>query len=46
MLRGMLICPDAELAQALTVALEETNQVVLVREVDRYQPVVIVSQNM
>lgn len=36
MLRGMLICPDAELAQALTLALEETNQVVLVREADRY----------
>ncbi len=36
MLRGILICPDMELAHALTIALEETNQVVLVKEVDRY----------
>ncbi len=36
MLRGMLICPDMELARALTLALEETNQVVVVKEVDRY----------
>ncbi|MBE0659612.1 MAG: hypothetical protein IH602_18105 [Bryobacteraceae bacterium] len=36
MLRGLLICPDTELSEALVLALEETKQVALVKEVDRY----------
>lgn len=36
MLRGLLICPDPELASALTVALGETNQAGVVKTMDRY----------
>jgi pilus assembly protein CpaE len=36
MLRGLLICPDSELAQALTAALGDTNQAGVVKTLDRY----------
>jgi pilus assembly protein CpaE len=36
MLRGLVICPDAELAEKLDLALAETNRVAVVRELDRY----------
>jgi len=36
MLRALVICPDSELAEKLEQALSETNQVAVVRDLDRY----------
>jgi len=36
MLRGLVICPDAEMAEKLDLALASTNRVAVVRELDRY----------
>lgn len=36
MLRGLVICPDSDLAERLEQALSETGQIVLVRDLDRY----------
>lgn len=36
MLRGLVICPDSELAERLEQALSEAGQIVLVRDLDRY----------
>lgn len=36
MLRGLLICPDPEMAGALTTALGETNQAGIAKTMDRY----------
>ncbi len=36
MLRALVICPDSELAEKLEQSLSETNQVAVVRDLDRY----------
>jgi len=36
MLRGLLICPDSELAEKLAQSLTESNQLTIVRDLDRY----------
>jgi pilus assembly protein CpaE len=39
MLRGLVICPDSELAERLQDVLTETNQVTIVRDLDHYPPI-------
>lgn len=36
MLRGLVICPDSELAEKLAQTISDSNQVIVVRDLDRY----------